>query len=118
MRGFLLVAMTVVFSCSPKNTLPDDVIEPGKMQDVFWDYIRADIYTTDFIKRDTSKNALLENIKLQKAIFRQHNITKEQFYKSYTYYVSKPELMKAIIDSMVAHHSRDQLKQPRKVIMD
>lgn len=104
-------------SCS-KSKFPDDVMQPGKMQAVFWDIIRADVLTTDHTKKDSSKMPMLENIALQKKIFRVHGVTKEQFYKSFDYYAKHPDLMTTLLDSMVAKENRNKIKSQIKGIKD
>ena len=101
-----LVLLIIFLSCSGKNDLPAGVLQPGKMQEVFWDYIRADVYTTNFTTHDSARNEAIENLKLQDRIFKMHHVTKEEFYKSYMYYSNHKELMTAIIDSMVAKQKR------------
>jgi hypothetical protein len=93
-----------LFACS-KNKFPDDVIKPEKMESVFWDFIRADVLTTDY-RNDSANIRMRENIKLQKKIFQIHGITREQFYKSYDYYTQHPELMKTMLDSITAKQGR------------
>ena len=90
-----------IFSCTGKNDLPSGILKPKKMQEVFWDYIRADVYTTNFIKPDSLKIPVVENLKLQSSIFKLHHVTKEEFYNSYIYYSNHRELMTAMIDSMI-----------------
>lgn len=102
---FLLMMLA---SCSG-DSFPKDIITPKKMQDVFWDYLRADVYTTDFIVTDSTKNAVTENIRLQKIVFAKHKVTREQFYKSYHYYIEHPELMTQLLDSMMAVQNRRQI---------
>ncbi|MEO7522738.1 MAG: DUF4296 domain-containing protein, partial [Ferruginibacter sp.] len=89
---FLLSTVILFFSCGKKKTVPDGILEPEKMQFVFWDYIRADAYSWDFVKKDSSRNDTTENIKLQNRIFDYYKISPEYFYKSYDYYTSHPEL--------------------------
>ena len=62
----ILLAGIILASCSSKKALPDGVLKPAKMQAVLWDIIRVDAFTTNFIKKDSSKNAVTENAKLQK----------------------------------------------------
>ena len=76
------------------------------MQAVFWDYIRADVFTVDFIKKDHTKNDTLENRMLQNRVFSYYNISPEEFYTSYDYYIDHPELMNAVIDTMLARQAR------------
>ena len=75
-----------------------------------WDIIRADVFTEQFIKRDTLKKPALENMQLQKKIFAIHHVTREDYYKSYEYYVSHADLMKVILDSMTSKADRDRVK--------
>ena len=104
---FLLLLLTI--SCS-KSKIPEDIIPPEKMQDIFWDYIRADILTTEIIQKDSTKNTLHENLFLQRKVFAIHNVTKEHFYKSYDYYSKHPDLMKVMMDSMMVKQNRNQIK--------
>ena len=112
MRYFLLFFISILFfSCTGKNELPKGILKPVKMQDVFWDYIRADVYTTEYIKKDSSKNAAIENLKLQDKVFRLHHTSREEFYKSYTWYSNHKELMRAMVDSMTARKLRETPKK-------
>ena len=102
----VLIICTVLLSCADKKAFPKDVIRPEKMEEIFWDYISADVYATEFVKADSIKKPLTENLRLQNELFRMHHTTKEQFYKSYDYYVSHPEMMEAMLDSMIIRQSR------------
>lgn len=105
--------MVFLFSCSEKKTLPKGILPPSKMESVFWDYLRADVYTKDFILPDTTRNDTLENLKLQKRIFAFYKISSDDFYKSYAYYTSHPALMNTLLDSMVARQSRKKIISPQ-----
>ena len=108
MRGFTIILLTglLLASCGNKNETP--VLAPDKMQAVLWDVIRADAFTTDFIKKDSTKNAVEENAKLQKKIFAMYGISGETFYKSYEYYKSNTNQFKTIMDSMIAKGNRER----------
>ena len=111
---FLLILLV---SCS-KNKFPDDVMQPEKMQAVFWDVLRADVLVTDYSKKsDTAKKLIHDNIALQKKIFQIHGITKEQFYTSFDFYSKNPDLMSVVLDSMVAMENRNKIetKNPTKI---
>jgi hypothetical protein len=105
--AFLVI---ILFSCSSKSTVPRGILEPKVMQSVFWDYIRADVYSRDFIKKDSSKNDTLENIRLQNRVFNYYKISREDFYRSYKYYSAHPELMRNMIDTMLANQNRGPIK--------
>ena len=63
-----LILLTLsLYSCS-ESKLPSGILEPEKMQAVYWDYISADVFSNEFIRKDSSKDAALENEKLQEAI--------------------------------------------------
>lgn len=103
-----MVALLFVFliSCKEKDKMPAGIIRPEKMQLVLWDYLNADAFSTEFISRDSTKEDTLVNLQMQNVIFKHHKITREAFYNSYRYYNDRPEIMTAIIDSMVARQQR------------
>lgn len=73
------------------------------MQDVMWDMGRADQLLNDILlKNDSSLNRDTESIKLYKEVFRIHNITKEKFQQSFSFYQKHPVLLKIILDSINA----------------
>ncbi len=111
---FALPLLVFLFSCSKKRVVPTGILEPKKMELVFWDYIRAEVYTRDFIKKD-GINDTLQNVMLQKKIFAYYNISKEEFYKSYDYYTRHPELMTVLTDSILARQNRVKLEKQLKI---
>lgn len=98
----------VLYACGNDDSIPSNVLKLDKMQAVMWDIVRADVFTVEYIKRDSVKNLQQENLRLQKKIFVLNNITHEQYYRSYEYYKSKPELMKALLDTMAARVNRSR----------
>src|SRR6187455_1839684 len=103
MRWVLPILLLLTLSyCKGKNELPRGILKPEKMQLVFWDYINADVYVNDYLKKDTAIDPKVESIRLQKIVFLKHKVTKDEFYNSYTYYANHPVLMKNMIDSMIA----------------
>jgi len=107
LKQFVLAGI-LLYSCGNKNSLPEGILKPAKMQTVLWDVLRADAFTFDFIKRDTAKVPEVENVKLQQQIFAIHKITKDDFYKSYNYYTKHTELLQPLLDSMVANAERNK----------
>jgi hypothetical protein len=107
-NSVLIFLLCFVGSCTGKNDRPETILKPEKMQDVFWDYIRADVYASEFIRKDSTKNLDLENARLQDKIFKQHHITREDFDKSYTWYSNHKELMTKLMDSMIARKQREK----------
>lgn len=106
MRCCIILAIIFVLSACQGDKLPKNVLPPEKMQLVMWDFFQADVYTTDISVSDSGKSLPKENVKLQNAIFRRYKITRQQFYKSYDYYMANPGLMIATLDSMMLKKSR------------
>ncbi len=118
MRKIYLVLSLLffLFSCS-KRKVPKDILGLEKMQAVYWDYMRADVFANEFVRKDSSKNPLLESAKLQNKVFALHKISKETFYKSYEYYLGKPLLLKELVDTMLVRQPKiyeEQQLQKRK----
>ena len=110
MRKIVIILLLVGFcfaSCKNKNALPAGILDHGKMQAVLWDVFRAESFTTYFVKKDSTKDLVLEDAKLQHQIFAIHHTTKDAFYTSYDYYRMHPELMSAILDSIDAVNTRE-----------
>jgi len=110
--SILLIGLVLLNSCGSKDQLPAGVLKPEKMQAVLWDVIKADAFTIDFIKKDSSKNAAAENLKLQQQIFAIHKITKADFYNSYNYYKENTVEFKKIVDSIVSQAEQKKTIKP------
>lgn len=112
MMRYCLVAIlsVVLISCGSKSKVPSGILPPAKMQEVLWDVLQADAFSHDFQTKDTTKNVIEENAKLQKQVFALHKVTKEEFYNSYDYYKAHTEIMKGMLDSMVNKANRDRMK--------
>ena len=98
-RCILIIATSVLFySC--KETVPSGIIKQNKMQEVLWDMLRADAFSHQIANSDSTKLADDERAKLKRQVFIIHNITEDQFDKSYSYYVQHPEIMRNMLDSL------------------
>jgi hypothetical protein len=90
-----------IWACTDKNKLPKDVLPQPKMQAVMWDLMRAGDFLNNYVLyRDTGVDKISESQKWNEKVFRIHRITREQFDKSYAYYRTHPQLMKAVMDSI------------------
>jgi len=109
----LFTALAFATSCNNKEQIPEGILKPDTMQVVLWDVLKAEAFTTDYIKKDSAKNAAAENLKLQQQIFAIHKISKEDFYKSYDYYKTNTVVFKKIVDSMIAQAERKKYTTPK-----
>lgn len=98
----------VIFACKDDKKLPSGILKQKQMTDVLWDVMRADAYTKNYIAKDSTKNSLAENVKLQQQIFAIHHTTKEEFYTSFAYYKNHTELMKVVLDSVTTKANFDK----------
>jgi len=113
LRTIAFACTVFLFSCGDKQAVPRGILKPAIMQKVMWDVLRADAFTFDFIKRDSSKRPEAENVKLQQQIFAIHKVSKEEFYKSYNFYKRHPDLMQPLLDSMINKATRDKMINTR-----
>ena len=98
-RCILIIATSVLFySC--KETVPSGIIKQNKMQEVLWDMLRADALSHQIANSDSTKLPDDERAKLTRQVFIIHNITENQFDKSYSYYTQHPEIMRNMLDSL------------------
>ena len=111
--SIMLFGLILMSSCTNKDKLPAGILKPEKMQAVLWDVIKADVFTAEFIKKDSSKNATAENLKLQQQIFAIHKITGVDFYNSYDYYKTNTAEFRKIMDSMVVQAEQRKILKPQ-----
>lgn len=106
--AIMLIGIVFFTSCGNKNKIPSQVLPPNKMEAVLWDVIKAEAFTTQFIKKDSTKKPEIENYKLQQKIFALHHISEKDFYTSYDYYKKNSSLLKNILDSMGVHAQEEK----------
>ena len=105
-----IVSMILILSSCGDKKKETRLLTTKEMQLVLWDMLQAEAYTQNFLKKDTSKNGLVENAALQKKIFELHKISREDYNASYSYYNAHPNEMKIILDSVTALAERNRNK--------
>jgi hypothetical protein len=105
----------LVCACSNKDNAPSGVIPKEKMEAVLWDMIQAERYTSAYFAKDTTKSIKLENLKLYSQVFEIHQVNKEEFIKSYKFYLSRPDISRVMFDSLAtrANREREELSRPK-----
>lgn len=117
MKGlFVFVCLLVVStSCRHADGIPRNIMSKEKMEDILWDLIQADQFSTQFLIKDSSKiNVKMETIKLYSEVFKIHDVSKDEFQKSYQYYLSRPDLTKKMLDTLSERARRLRLVGPQK----
>ncbi|HEY0678466.1 MAG TPA: DUF4296 domain-containing protein [Chitinophagaceae bacterium] len=106
-RVLLFLIVVVFFTACGKNDRPDDTLSRTKMENIIWDMVMADEYLQTILLKDTAITDIkAERYKLYEQVFKLHNISREQFRKSYEYYASRPQDSKVLFDSLSARANR------------
>ncbi len=115
MRYFVLFTFVVLTgsSCSQKDKLPPDVFPVNKMKMIVWDMEVADQTASDkfLIQKDSQR---MEATSLYQQVFVKYKIDKKAFYKSFSYYESRPEILKVLFDSVSRYGNRQKQKAYQK----
>lgn len=101
-RSFFIVVISMyMIACSRGPKVPKGVLQPDKMEDVLWDMIQTGEFLSGFVLyRDTNINAVLESQRWYEKVYSFHQISKEDFKRSYNWYRDHPDMMKRILDSL------------------
>jgi hypothetical protein len=118
MSRLLLVCLSAIVCflvcCSDKDKIPEGVLPKDKMQMVLWDMIQAERFRESFI-RDSSKDLKAETFKLYAQVFEIHKISKDEFVKSYKFYIGRPDIARVMFDSLAtkANRRREEMYKPK-----
>jgi len=103
----LVGVLLAVSSCSDKNSVPAGVLPHEKMEAVMWDVIQSEQYSASYLAKDSAHiNLKQENLKLYDEVFRLHQVSREEFQKSYQYYMGRADLAQILFDSLLAKGNR------------
>jgi hypothetical protein len=103
----MLLCCAAGAGCSDKNSVPGDILSQDKMEQVMWDMAQADQYAALYLVKDSAQiDRKAETMRLYAEVLRLHQVTPEEFRKSYRYYLSRPELNQLLFDSVVARGVR------------
>lgn len=105
LKGLLFFCF--IISCTNKNSIPSGIIPKTEMQKIFWDMIQADQFSKQFVLKDSAKkNVHAETMKWYSQVFQIHHVTKDEFQKSYQFYMSRPDILRVMFDSLSAQGNR------------
>ena len=112
----LAIVFCFLLACTDKKKIPSDVLDREKMEKVLWDMMVADRFAAQYVVRDSARlNVTDETFKLYSQVFALNNITREQFVKSYKFYLTRPDLSKVLFDSILveANRQKEDLYRPK-----
>ncbi|MBS1918439.1 MAG: DUF4296 domain-containing protein [Bacteroidetes bacterium] len=117
-RIFFFFFFLSLIGCVDKDSVPSDIIQRDSMKIILWDVIEAEQYSKEYLLKDSLKiNVGRETMKLYQEVFAIHHITKDQFNRSYEFYLSRPDLAKPLFDSLSAYANkqRNEMYKPKPV---
>lgn len=71
-----------------------------------WDLFKQEACNKDIVKKDSIKIDSFKIYFIQQSIFEHHKISAQQFNESYTYYTQHPDLLGAVLDSMIVSQNK------------
>ncbi len=102
MKVFFYISICIILVACSNGKVPFGIIEPTDMENILWEQMKADIFAKEFIAKNTSLDVVKENLAIQQKIFDKYKIEQKYFYKSYKYYLAHEDMLKMIVDSIVA----------------
>lgn len=119
MRQVILLSLLLCFleACNNKDSLPNNIIQPKAMQNIVWDMLQADEVAFQNKLKDSTISLKTESFKLYDQVFAIHKTTRDQFYKSYTYYQQHPHLYKGLMVGIksIADKEKKKVLNPEKL---
>jgi len=97
--------LCMLVSCASDDDIPSSVISLEQMKFIMYDVLRAQELATLTNATDTTQ-AKLKGAELLQQVFTIHKITREDFYKSFSFYESHPDQNKILFDSISAYANR------------
>lgn len=100
--SFLLLVIMAFMACTDKTKVPSDVISKDKMEKLVWDVMLVEEYVKEAVVKDSTKDIKKERARLYQQVFDLHHTNREEFNKSFKYYIGRPDLTKTMFDSLAA----------------
>lgn len=115
MIRWAVVLCCLLGACARHDELPEGIIPQAKMEDVMWDMLQADRFVNEFLPKpgDSTYNTRKVLEEYQK-VFDVHKISRDEFLRSYKFYLSRPDLAKVMFDSIAPRAERRRSEVYRK----
>ena len=106
--GWLIIL--IVAGCVNNNKIPPGIIEKARMEKILWDMLQADRYVANFImaKEGDSAAKKVQAAEMYEKVFRLNKISRDEFLKSYKFYLGRPDITKVMFDSISARADRQR----------
>jgi hypothetical protein len=103
-----LVVLVVCLLASCKPALPGDIISPGKMEDILYDYHLA-LAMLQHDNKGSENLVWQETYKL--AVLEKHDVSEAEFEKSMEYYMRHADLMHDIYENLAERMEEEAVAQ-------
>ncbi len=113
--GYCFLFFALLIACK-NDEIPKEILSQEKMEKVLWDLLRADEIVDYNSALDSSINRLSSSVQLYQQIFKIHNITAQQFKKSFNYYQTHPGQLKPVLDSLRSFSNSQTFTPPTKPV--
>lgn len=104
--------MILVIMCGCHFGSNGKILSQDTMKVVLMDILKADAYNEFLSAKDTNYRHDTAYALLYVNVFEAHHISRKQFNDSYDYYMSRPEELKTLVDSMANEANREMAKAP------
>lgn len=96
------IIILFIAACTDNKKIPPDIISRPKMEKLMWDMLQADRFVNSYImtKADSPDVKNRKAVTFYEKVFKLHDVTSEEFAKSYKFYLGRPDLMKQMFDSI------------------
>jgi Domain of unknown function (DUF4296) len=119
MKTACLFFLLILCSCNESKKVPKEFLQPVQMQNILMDLLITDaVNSLSTGNMDSSFKLPDQNKAAAEMVFRSYKITRDHFEKSYAFYLSRPDLLKPIADSMAAVANRRSLEVTTPSVTD
>jgi len=112
--SYLIAVFFMLASCGGKNKVPAGIIQPEKMQNILWDVVRSQALSAEEARKDSTINEIAQTKVFTQKVFKIHNVTSDEYEKSYKWYTSHPDIMKVLLDSLssqIQEENKEDIKE-------
>ena len=106
--GWLIIL--IIAGCTDNIKIPQGIIDKPKMEKILWDMLQADRFVASYITTKTGDSATkkLQAAEMYEQVFRLNKIPRDDFLKSYKFYLGRPDITKVMFDSIAARAERQR----------
>jgi hypothetical protein len=116
MKNLAACCLFIFFAACRNNEIPKDILSQEKMEKVLWDVLRADEMVDYNSTLDSSIDRRAKTVQLYQQVFKIHNISAQQFKKSFNYYQTHPGHLKPVLDSLRSFSNSQTFIPPTKPV--